>query len=915
MHNLLGEAIKPERDANWMLSNDKRERLRRAFSKKPEPAARVKVRSDRGRGTGRAQVRASVVIAACVVLTVFLFFMATPVVMKQSKRADSADMVYYEAAVTEEEVAAAPTSSEGVPMTRHEMRSEYRYRARKDEVTRGVERKPAAPSSSMSRVVASNTARPMAVPVPESSVPEPSVDFGDGDELGDGWGGGVAGGALDDDAEVAEADPFGGEAEKKGKVLRRELVAKPKVKPGERSSGVVTGGLRSGDAAITGATIDGVLNERFKSLGEVEETWEVPAQQEGIRNSRLGVAKPKPTPKPARLNGRAAGIQSELAKQSAIVADKRRKLMEVAGKVGVVWAESERGGQTIGGELELRQLAEKQLYEAENQRDQIKKQMHKIFELGKSHPDRKEKLNRLGERLSIIEGRVAKMREVRDRKQDEGTDRARAFAEFNRLRKEYETAQGVKDQMQIEYDKERVKLGDSVRPSKEKTIAPRERPKPLPEETLTRAAPFSTFSLNVSDVSFKLARVALLEKGEWPDAAKVRTEEFVNAFDYGDPSPARGEQVACVVEQAAHPFLQQRNLLRIGMKTAAMGRSQPLRLTVLLDNSGSMEREDREASVLAAMQVLAAQLGPQDVISVVGFARQPRLLADRVRGDRAGSLVDVVARTPSEGGTNIEEALKLARTLAKRQHTEGAQSRVVLITDGVANLGNTVPEELSRQIETLRQEGIAFDACGVGAEGLNDDILEALTRKGDGRYYFLNRPEDAGAGFAKQLAGALTPAAKNVKVQVVFNPQRVVRYRLLGFNKHRLNKEDFRNDAVDAAELAAEEAGNAVYQIQVNPEGAGELGEVFVRFVDASTGRMVERSWSLPYESQPQAFDLAAPSMQLAGTAAMLGEKLHGTDAGSVRFSMISDTLGKIKGHFAADQRVQDLIRMCRKVE
>ncbi len=440
-------------------------------------------------------------------------------------------------------------------------------------------------------------------------------------------------------------------------------------------------------------------------------------------------------------------------------------------------------------------------------------------------------------------------------------------------------------------------------------------PKALPDETITAAEPFSTFSLNVADVSFKLAKQALLEKGRWPDAAKVRTEEFVNAFNYGDAAPRRGEPVACAVEQSAHPFLQQRNLLRVGMKTASVGRSTPLRLTVLLDNSGSMEREDREASVLAAMQVLAAQLGPQDVISLVGFARQPRLLADRITGDKAGQLVRIVANTPSEGGTNLEEALRLARTLAQRQHKEGAQDRVVLITDGVANLGNTVPEELAREIETMRQQGIAFDACGVGAEGLNDEILEALTRKGDGRYYFLNRAEDADSGFAKQLAGALSPAAKNVKVQVKFNPRRVTRYRLLGFEKHRLNKEDFRNDKVDAAEMAAEEAGNAVYQIQVNPEGEGEVGEVFVRFLDMSTGRMVERSWPLPYEPKAKAFDQAAPSMQLAGTAAMLGEKLHGTDAGSVRFSMIAKTLGQLRGHYAADPKVQDLVRMCEKVK
>src|SRR5690606_1440052 len=111
---------------------------------------------------------------------------------------------------------------------------------------------------------------------------------------------------------------------------------------------------------------------------------------------------------------------------------------------------------------------------------------------------------------------------------------------------------------------------------------------------------------------------------------------------------------------------------------------------------------------------------------------------------------------------------------------------------------------------------------GVGARGLNDEILEALTRKGDGRYYFLNTPEDADAGFARQLAEALRPAAENVKVQVVFNPARVHQYRLLGFENHLLKREDFRNDAVQAAELSAEEAGVALYQVETRPDGEGE---------------------------------------------------------------------------------------------
>ena len=150
-----------------------------------------------------------------------------------------------------------------------------------------------------------------------------------------------------------------------------------------------------------------------------------------------------------------------------------------------------------------------------------------------------------------------------------------------------------------------------------------------------------------------------------------------------------------------------------------------------------------------AFQLLAAQLHPEDEITLISFARTPRLLRDRVSGDKAMELARVIAETPSEGGTNLEEALRLGVEKATERMLEGAQNRIILLTDGAANLGNAEPEELAGLVEQMRQKGIAFDACGVGAEGLNDDVLEALTRKGDGRYYFLNRPEDADAGFAK----------------------------------------------------------------------------------------------------------------------------------------------------------------------
>lgn len=446
---------------------------------------------------------------------------------------------------------------------------------------------------------------------------------------------------------------------------------------------------------------------------------------------------------------------------------------------------------------------------------------------------------------------------------------------------------------------------------------PQKAPTPEPQDEINASdQPYSTFSLHVSDVSFLLAQAALA-RGQLPDGDSIRPEEFYNAFDYGDPAPGPGEKIACHIEQAAHPVLQERNLVRIAMKVAAAGRGdgQPLRLTVLLDTSGSMEREDRAASVRRAMEVLTSLLGPKDAVTLIGFARQPRLLAEEVPGNQAAKLVGMVAHTPREGGTNMEEAIKTASELALRHYEAGGQNRVVLLTDGAANLGDADPEQLSKLVERLRQQGVSFDACGVGADGLNDGILEALTRKGGGRYYFLNQPEDADEGFARQLAGAFRPAAENVKMQVRFNPSRVGKYRLIGFEKHRLNQEDFRNDKVTAAQLAAEEAAVALYQVQVLPEGEGEVGEVFVRFRDPSDGRMVEQSWTIPYDAAAAALERAAPSMQLAATASLLAEKLRGgAPANAVDLDALAPVVAQVRNHYAQQERVRQLAEMFEQV-
>jgi len=347
------------------------------------------------------------------------------------------------------------------------------------------------------------------------------------------------------------------------------------------------------------------------------------------------------------------------------------------------------------------------------------------------------------------------------------------------------------------------------------------------------------------------------------------------------------------------------------LKTSAAGRSaaQPLRLTLLVDQSGSMTRADRRAAMDKALGGLAGLLTKDDVVNVIGFSRTPRLLADGMTGDKAGKLADLVNQSASEGGTNLEEAMKLADQLALRHKQPGAQNRIVLFTDGAANLGDADPERLAEKVKDLRQKGIAFDIAGIAADDLNDALLGELARNGNGRYYVVGK--DDHDNFAKQLAGAFHPAAENVKVQVRFNPERVARYKLIGFEKDRLKTEDFRNDKVDAAELAAEEAGVAIYQIEPRTEGSGEIGEVSVRFRDTAAGEMVERTWTIPHDAAAPALDRASPPMQLATLAMLAAEKLKGGPLGeAVDFRQLAAAQAEVKAHYSGNARIAELLQM-----
>ena len=436
-------------------------------------------------------------------------------------------------------------------------------------------------------------------------------------------------------------------------------------------------------------------------------------------------------------------------------------------------------------------------------------------------------------------------------------------------------------------------------------------------EIQTRDNAFSTFSLNVSDVSFKLA-AASLQNGVLPDAATVRSEEFINAFDYRDPEAAPGAALSFAWERAGYPLAPNRDLLRFSLKTAAAGRQggRPLNLVLLLDKSGSMERADRVAIIREALRVLATELQPQDRVSVVVFAQTARLWADGMPGDQLAGLIDALEALTPEGGTNLEEAMRLAYATALRHYLASGENRVVLLTDGAANLGDVEPEDLKKSVAAHRTQGVALDCFGVGWEDYNDNLLELMSRAGGGRYGFINTPEEAAAGFAGQLAGALRVAASDVKVQVEFNPARVVSYRQIGYAKDQLKKEEFRDNTVKAAQMGAAESGNALYTVEINPAGDGPICTVYARYREPGTETYREHAWAVPYTGTAAALDQAGAAMRLAAAASAFSEWLAGSPyAGGATLDQLLGYLRGVPELYGADARPKLLETMLREAK
>jgi Ca-activated chloride channel family protein len=358
--------------------------------------------------------------------------------------------------------------------------------------------------------------------------------------------------------------------------------------------------------------------------------------------------------------------------------------------------------------------------------------------------------------------------------------------------------------------------------------------------------PLSTFSIDVDTASYSNVR-RFLNSGSLPPKDAVRIEELINYFNYDYAGPANGKPLAAYFDVTEAPWKPEHRLLRVALKGRELRGERPAsNLVFLLDVSGSMGEPNKLPLVKESMRMLVNQLTENDKVAIVVYATDARVVLPPVSGDQKSRIMSAIDGLQAGGSTNGGSGIQLAYQAAQDGFIRGGINRVILATDGDFNAGITNRGDLTRMIEDKAKSGISLTALGFGMGNYKDATLESLADKGNGNYAYIDNPDEARKVFVEQLSATLVTIAKDVKIQIEFNPAQVSSYRLIGYEDRRLAKEDFNDDTKDAGDV-----------------GAGHAVTVLYELVPANAADAAPRVDPLKYQ-QPTPTTLAARSGELA---------------------------------------------------
>ena len=326
--------------------------------------------------------------------------------------------------------------------------------------------------------------------------------------------------------------------------------------------------------------------------------------------------------------------------------------------------------------------------------------------------------------------------------------------------------------------------------------------------------PLSTFSIDVDRASYSNVR-RFLTANQKPPRDAVRIEEMVNYFSYDYPAPPADQPFSVTTEIAACPWNEKNRLLLIGLQGKRIDTADlpAANLVFLLDVSGSMQDPNKLPLLQKAFHLLVDQLRPQDRVAIVTYAGSAGLVLPSTSGSEKGSIHEAIEQLEAGGSTAGGEGILLAYKVAQESFIEGGTNRVILATDGDFNVGVSSDGELERLIEEKRRERVFLSVLGFGAGNIKDSKMELLADKGNGNYAYIDTINEARKVFVQEFGGTLATIAKDVKLQIEFNPAKVRAYRLIGYENRLLRAEDFHDDTKDAGEIGAGHSVTALYEL------------------------------------------------------------------------------------------------------
>jgi len=423
----------------------------------------------------------------------------------------------------------------------------------------------------------------------------------------------------------------------------------------------------------------------------------------------------------------------------------------------------------------------------------------------------------------------------------------------------------------------------------------------------------STFAIDVDTASYSMTRRQLTD-GYLPAAASVRVEEFVNSFDYEYRQPAPGSPFAVDFEASPSPWNPRSHIVRVGVQGRELTQAQrkPVHLTFLVDTSGSMQSADKLGLVRKTLTMLTNELRDGDTVAIATYAGNTSVVLRPTAIGQRGTILRALDGLSAGGSTAMGAGIDLAYGLADESFVSGAVNRVIVCSDGDANVGQTSHDALSATIKGYAAKGITLTTVGFGTGNYNDTMMERLANDGDGNYAYIDSEREARRVFVDKLESTMEVIAKDVKIQVEWDPTQVVSYRLIGYENRDIADKDFRDDKVDAGEIGAGHQVTAVYEVMLAEGGSGPLGTVRVRNkAPGPEAPAVERDFALQRSVIRGSVGETSAQFRVALASATFAEVLRGSPfVGEVSLQQVGALAAEAqRAEYPADAELVWLIR------